>query len=167
LTRIIFVRIWRLAQPQQNEDVSSEICCSILWSGETKWQVNTWQISSSSDFDIEYLHLHDLHDPEHRYSGLVQLGDIKVDSPDVRNKHGILLDVRDLRTNLHNSDVVEVELILKLYVCSFYVLKFLWQLLPVGTSDCPSRLCNPTSVVMLMLMAPVHTNSYCGCYKLG
>ncbi|KAG1769282.1 hypothetical protein EV702DRAFT_1202932 [Suillus placidus] len=53
---------------------------------------------------------------ENRYSGLVQLGDTKVDSPNVRNEHGVLLNVGEFRTNLHDSDVVEVELnVLKLW----------------------------------------------------
>lgn len=71
------------------------------------------------------MHLCDLHNPENCYLGLVQLGDTKVDSPDVCNEHGVLLNVANLRTNLHDGDVMKVELILKLYVCSFIVLGFL------------------------------------------
>ncbi|KAG1873152.1 hypothetical protein F4604DRAFT_776883 [Suillus subluteus] len=48
-------------------------------------------------------------------AGLAQLGDTRVDSPDVRNEHGVLLNVNDYRTKLQDGDIVEVEVILKLW----------------------------------------------------
>ncbi|KAG2096977.1 uncharacterized protein F5147DRAFT_715578 [Suillus discolor] len=59
--------------------------------------------------------------PDNHYSGPAQLGNARVDFPDVCNEHGVLLNVS--RTKLQDGDVVEVEVILKLHVCSIYFLR--------------------------------------------
>ncbi|KAG1783848.1 hypothetical protein EV702DRAFT_18839 [Suillus placidus] len=72
--------------------------------------------SSQAKKNVDYLRLRDLYDPDNRYSGLAQLGDTKVDSPDVRNEHGVeVLNVGEYMTKLQDGDVVEVEVILKLW----------------------------------------------------
>jgi hypothetical protein len=62
----------------------------------------------------DYLRIHDLHDPDNRYSGLGSLRETKVECPDVRDGNGLLIHPREYSMKLAHARFVEVEVYLKL-----------------------------------------------------
>ncbi|KAG2138733.1 uncharacterized protein EDB93DRAFT_1106302 [Suillus bovinus] len=64
---------------------------------------------------LEFLHIHDLHDPDNYYSGLGSLKETKVECPDVQDDKGLLIHPREYGIKLDHARFVEVEVYLKLY----------------------------------------------------
>ncbi|KAG1722079.1 uncharacterized protein EDB91DRAFT_1256234 [Suillus paluster] len=60
----------------------------------------------------EVVRIHDLYDPDSRYSSLGSLHNTKVECPDIQDSQGALIHPRDYRTKLQQAHFVEVEVYL-------------------------------------------------------
>ncbi|KAG1869159.1 hypothetical protein C8R48DRAFT_771323 [Suillus tomentosus] len=71
--------------------------------------------SSGNPAAPDVLRIRDLHDPLARYAGLGPLRETKVEIPEVRDGHGVLIHPRDYAEKLAGARFVEVEVYIKLW----------------------------------------------------
>lgn len=70
--------------------------------------------SSLLSFHTDFICIRDLYDPDHRYAGLGNLRETKVECPEVRDGDGAIIHPRDCWYKLRNVKFVEVDVYLKL-----------------------------------------------------
>ncbi|KAG1764059.1 hypothetical protein EV702DRAFT_1205219 [Suillus placidus] len=71
--------------------------------------------STADPASPDVLRIRDLHDPLARYAGLGPLRETKVEVPDVRDEHGMVIHPRDYAEKLAGARFVKLEVYIKLW----------------------------------------------------
>ena len=113
-------------------------------SGNSLFSIPTFKNSSTPIIGI--LYLTNLPDPQHRYEGLrnsYNLSGVTIHTADVRDHNGKIIPPTDYAAKISNDDIVEVEVLPKLYVPPITLydsnIEYVFKLDHPPKGECPSK----------------------------